>query len=117
MPFDPAREARLALAAVQLLTRIPVPASLPHDPGGLPRAAKYFPLVGILVGVVAGAVLVAASLVWPPPVAAGLAVGAGLLVTGAFHEDGLADVADSFGGWTPEDAEIAAEVRRFIASL
>lgn len=101
MRFDPGREARLCLAAAQFLTRLPLPAT-PYDPGWLPRAAKYFPLAGGLVGLVSGLVLVAASHLWPMPIPALLAIGAAILVTGALHEDGLADTADSFGAFTRE---------------
>ncbi len=88
------------LGAVQFLTRIPVrlPAAVPHH-----RVVPWFPVVGALIGVLVGAVAVAAGELVPQPVAAALAVIAGLIVTGAFHEDGLADVADAFGGgWTIE---------------
>lgn len=101
MPFEPGRELRLLLAALQFMTRLPVaPSSL--DPDWLARSAKYFPLVGILVGTVAAAVLAGAATLWPVPLPALLAVGAVLLLTGALHEDGLADCADSLGGRTRE---------------
>jgi adenosylcobinamide-GDP ribazoletransferase len=99
--FDPAQELRLFLAALQFMTRLPTPA-IPYDPDWLPRAAKYFPLTGILIGVIAAAVLVAAERIWPNPIPALLALGAGILITGALHEDGVADSADSLGGRTRE---------------
>ena len=98
---DLGREAQLLLAATQFLTRLPVrPRS--YDPDWLPRGAKYFPLVGLLVGLIGASVLLLATTLWPAPIAAILALGATILVTGAFHEDGLADSADSLGGWTRE---------------
>jgi adenosylcobinamide-GDP ribazoletransferase len=63
------------------------------------RAARVFPVIGILIGIVAGAVLVIVrELGESPLVTAGLAVLATFLLTGGLHEDGLADTADGFGG-------------------
>ncbi len=96
-------ELRSALMAVQFLTRIPVPQIAAYDPNWLQHAAKYFPLVGAVVGCVAAAVLLAASIVFPQPIPIVLAVMAAVLLTGGLHEDGLADSADGlFGGATPE---------------
>ena len=91
------------LAAVQLLTRIPV--VVPFEPGALHRAVRYMPLVGLMVGAVAASVFVAASRGLQPWPAALLSLAATLLLTGALHEDGLADCCDGlFGGRTAEDA-------------
>ena len=91
--------------AVGYFTRIPVPASVGFSQAGLNRAARYFPLVGWLVGAVAAAVYWLVSRTVPAPgVAVAVSMVATLLLTGAFHEDGLADCADGFGGgYTPED--------------
>ena len=82
------------------LTRLPVP--LPADaarPEALARAAWAFPLVGIVVGGVAGLALLAAEALGLDPLAGSVvAVAAAVLLTGGLHEDGLADVADGFGG-------------------
>ena len=88
--------------AMRLLTIVPLPSEKSFEPDWLPRAARYFPLVGLLIGVLLAAVLLAASQVWSGVVPALLAVTAGVVLTGAFHEDGLADSADSLGGQTPE---------------
>ena len=88
--------------AMRLLTIVPLPSEQRFEPDWLPRAAKYFPLVGLLIGAFLAAVLLAANHVWSGVVPALLAVTAGVLLTGAFHEDGLADSADSLGGQTPE---------------
>jgi adenosylcobinamide-GDP ribazoletransferase len=91
-------EIRLFLVALQFMTRIPVP-SFPHfEPSWLDRSTKYFPLVGWLVGLISGLTWLAASHFWQPMLAALIAVAAGVLITGAFHEDGLADTADGLGG-------------------
>ena len=90
------------LHAVRFLTIVPVPDAERLEPDWLVRSAKYFPLVGVLVGVLSAAVLDLASQAWSGLVPALLAVSASVLLTGAFHEDGLADSADSLGGRTPE---------------
>lgn len=95
------REARLLVAAASLLTRIPLPA-VRHDPDWLPRSVKYLPLVGAAVGLAGAAVLLVAAYVWPRPIPEILALASGLALTGALHEDGLADTCDGLGGATPE---------------
>lgn len=82
-------------------TRVPVPAGLDHSEELLNKATLYFPLIGWLVGGVAAGTYWAASWLFPPAVAVLLSMVASVLLTGAFHEDGLADVCDGFGGgWT-----------------
>lgn len=86
---------RLALA---FLTRIPAhDPNRPFDSGALTRAALWFPLVGVLVGGVMGGVRALADLGLDPAPATLLALLAAILLTGAFHEDGLADAADGMG--------------------
>lgn len=87
------------LAAVQFLTRIPI--SLRREPD-LGRAAAWFPIVGLLIGAAVGGVAAGLFELVPPTVAAAVAVMLGVALTGAFHEDGLADSADALGGWTQE---------------
>lgn len=89
---------RVFLAAVQYFTRLPVPASVGHSQQLLDDAARYFPAVGTLVGVASAATFFVGSLLLPPTVAALLAVSAAVWITGAFHEDGLADAIDGIGG-------------------
>ncbi len=96
---------RLMLTAVQFMTRLPVPGWVGHGPGQLDRAARYFPLAGLLVGAVGAMVLFVARTGLPALVAAGLAVVVTVALTGALHEDGLADTVDGLlGGWTRDDA-------------
>jgi len=93
----------LFLTAVQFLTRVPVPSLKAFQPDWIRQSARYFPLVGVMVGLVSAGVFIAASQVWTGVLPALLATGAGILMTGAFHEDGLADTADGLGGGqTPE---------------
>ena len=72
-------------------------------PDWLARAMKYFPVVGAGIGLVSALVLLIANEFVSPVIAALLAVTAGIILTSALHEDGLADTADAFGGgWTIE---------------
>ena len=68
------------------------------DPAWLNQASRYFPLVGVVVALIAGTVYAAAFQFFPPVIAVILSVAAGIYATGAFHEDGLADMCDGFGG-------------------
>jgi adenosylcobinamide-GDP ribazoletransferase len=90
--------------ALRFMTIFPVPPSdTATAPDWLSRCAKYFPAVGICVGLVSAATLLLAGSIWSPVIAALLAVAASIVVTGALHEDGLADTADGFGGgWSVE---------------
>jgi adenosylcobinamide-GDP ribazoletransferase len=98
------------LAAVQFLTRVPVPTRGAPD---LAAAVVWFPVVGGLIGAVVGGFAAGLGEVVPPSVAAAVAVLFGIALTGAFHEDGLADTADALvGGWTRERRlEILADPR------
>lgn len=87
------------LSAVQFLTRIPVPPQ-PYETDSLARSVKFFPLVGMAVGVGAALqhLLLAPHL--PRLASAFLVLVYLVFVTGCLHEDGLADIADGFGGGT-----------------
>jgi adenosylcobinamide-GDP ribazoletransferase len=87
------------LSAVQFLTRLPVRLRTEPD---LARSVPWFPVVGAMVGAAVGGVAAGLMELVPPLVAAAVAILFGVLLTGAFHEDGLADTADAMGGWTPE---------------
>lgn len=100
------------LLALQFFTRIPVTGRLADwvgfSPAMLRASAGHFPGVGVVVGtMVAGftAVLLAFLPLSPftPLVAAVLGTVLSVMVTGAFHEDGLADVADGLGGSSDRD--------------
>lgn len=101
-------------AALGLLTRLPVKVNTDHAMTRGAAAAWAFPLVGLVVGGLTGLVGAGAlGLGLTPAIAAGLALAAQVLVTGAMHEDGLADCADGFwGGWTrPRRLEIMKDSR------
>ena len=91
-------QCRLFFIALQFFTRVPVPAWVGFEPGWLQHASRYFPLVGLLVGVAGALVYALAHWLWPTPVAVLLSTAATIYLTGAFHEDGFADMCDGFGG-------------------
>lgn len=97
------KQLRLILTALAFLTRIPVPAWVGYADSQLNQSVRYFPLIGLLVGAILAGVYSLATLFWPPALALLLALVFGVLLTGAFHEDGLADFYDGvFGGLTVE---------------
>lgn len=97
------RELEYFFGALRFFTRLPVPAWVGHSSEGLNRAARYFPAVGLLVGAIAALAFALAALVWPKALAVLAAMATTIYVTGAFHEDGLSDMVDGFGGgWTRE---------------
>jgi adenosylcobinamide-GDP ribazoletransferase len=93
--------------AIGLLTRIPLPHPNGAHPPNLARAQRVFPLVAAAIGAAVGLIdlaLLATGI--PPLAAAALALGASALLTGALHEDGLADLADGFGGGRDKAAKL-----------
>lgn len=97
------QEWRGLLLAIGFFTRIPVPALPDFQEQELNLAAKYFPLVGIMVGAFAALVYMLAHKVMPQDIAVLLSMVASLWLTGAFHEDGLTDAIDGLGGgWEKE---------------
>jgi adenosylcobinamide-GDP ribazoletransferase len=97
------QQLRLFFTAVQFFTRLPVPAWVGHSAQQLDQSARFFPAVGLLVGIIAAAVLWLTALALPLTLAVSLSMVASILVTGAFHEDGLSDFVDGMGGgYTPE---------------
>ncbi len=90
---------RLFFTALMFYTRLPVPKSIDHDATALNRATIYFPLIGWIVGGFGVGTYWLGTLLFPPdslPIL--LSMVATVWVTGAFHEDGFADVCDGFGG-------------------
>jgi len=85
---------RGARAALAFLTRLPAGPLTAED---FARAPGWFAAVGVLIGVLQAAAYLLAAMVLPPLLAAVIAVTIGVLVTGALHEDGLADVFDGLG--------------------
>jgi adenosylcobinamide-GDP ribazoletransferase len=92
---------RLLVVALRFMTRLPLPRVGFHE-GDLRRASALFPLVGAVVAGIGIGVRVALEPLWGGSVATIGALAAMIVVTGALHEDGLADTADGlWGGWTP----------------
>lgn len=79
-------------------SRLPPPPGIRFNDHYLNRGSRYFTWVGTILGVLLAGLLVLADALWPTPVAVAVVIGVGLLLTGAFHEDGLADLFDGFGG-------------------
>lgn len=93
--------------AVAFLTRLP----MPHPDGAMPanfvRAHRMFPVVGALIGAAVGLLCLGLRVAGVPDLAAAaLALGGSVLLTGALHEDGLADIADGFGGGRTREAKL-----------
>jgi adenosylcobinamide-GDP ribazoletransferase len=100
-------ELRLFLIALQFLTRVPVPGWVGWRADWMNASARHFPAVGLLVGAFGALVLWAAAHLWPAPVAVALAMAATVWLTGAFHEDGLADTCDGLGGAVSRERALA----------
>ncbi len=92
-----AHELRLFAVALQFFTRLPVTLRT-FDPEWLNQCARYFPLVGAVVGGAGAAALLLASTVWSAPLAVIASMAVTAWLTGGFHEDGLADTCDGLGG-------------------
>ncbi|MFQ5970876.1 MAG: adenosylcobinamide-GDP ribazoletransferase [Alphaproteobacteria bacterium] len=93
---EPARSRGSVIAAVVFLTRLPIAGA--YETRRISAAAWAFPLVGAAIGFASGAVYAVAAGVGVPPLAAALlALAANAYITGALHEDGLADTADALG--------------------
>ena len=89
------------LCALGFLSRIRVP----HKALALPlnSAVHFFPLAGTVIGALAASIFWILALIIPVSLAVAISMAASILITGAFHEDGLADTADAFGGgWSKE---------------
>ncbi len=97
------KEIQVFLSAVMFFTRIRVPAWVGRSEGQLNQASRYFPLVGWLVGGWCALVFWLAAQFAPVSIAIVLSMVAGILLTGAFHEDGFTDMCDGFGGGWGKD--------------
>jgi adenosylcobinamide-GDP ribazoletransferase len=94
---------RYIVAALGYFTRVPIPRAIALDAHDLAGASRYFPLIGVLVGAVGALVYLVALSLFPAGVAVLLSMAATLLLTGALHEDGLADCCDGLGGGMTRD--------------
>ncbi|MEM1198890.1 MAG: adenosylcobinamide-GDP ribazoletransferase [Pseudomonadota bacterium] len=86
------------LNSIMFLSRVPVPGAPPH-PASMASVMGAFPLAGLVIGLIGGvACAIALGIGLPPLVSAVATIAFMALITGGLHEDGLADVADGFGG-------------------
>jgi len=89
--------------ALMFLTRLPVPKITNHSSDMLQKSARYFSWVGLLVGGINALSFWLLQYLFSPALSIALMMVISILTTGAFHEDGFADVCDAFGGgWTKE---------------
>ncbi len=96
-------EIRLFFVALQFLTRVPMPRWVGWQDGWLNDSARHFPAVGLCVGAVGAGVLWFSAHAWSALIAVLLSMAATIWLTGAFHEDGLADTCDGLGGAVPRE--------------
>ncbi|MDG1096067.1 MAG: adenosylcobinamide-GDP ribazoletransferase [Methylophilaceae bacterium] len=97
------KEWRYFLLALGFFTRIPVPQFANFQEDDLNHSAKYFPLIGVIVGLCGAAAFMISAIFLPQHIAVLISMATTIYLTGAFHEDGLADSADGFGGgWQRE---------------
>ncbi|AHC15423.1 adenosylcobinamide-GDP ribazoletransferase [Salinispira pacifica] len=95
---------RLLRIALMFYTRIPAGKNLPGDEQDLNRATGFLPGIGLIVGGLSAGAFVVSSLLLPHGPSVVIALIAGVLATGAFHEDGFADTCDGLGGgWSVSD--------------
>ncbi|MEQ8186024.1 adenosylcobinamide-GDP ribazoletransferase [Marinobacter salarius] len=98
-----AREWQAFWLATGFLSRIPMLARINFSDRLMNQCAVYFPLVGLMLGAMYAGLYLALSEAWSPSTCLILVTGFHLCITGAFHEDGLADSVDAFGGgYSPE---------------
>ncbi|AUC15200.1 adenosylcobinamide-GDP ribazoletransferase [Tenacibaculum sp. SZ-18] len=97
------RQVHYFLTAVLFFTRIPCPKWVDHSSEILNKSSRYFSLVGILIGSIAALIYYLFSFIFSIEISLSLSMICSIWTTGAFHEDGFADVCDGFGGgWTKE---------------
>lgn len=92
------RELTYFLTALMFFTRIPIPYKLDYSSEIMNQSQKYYPLVGIVVGLINALICYVLQFILPIDICLVLMMMSSVLLTGAFHEDGFTDVCDSFGG-------------------
>lgn len=85
---------RAFIAALQFLTRLPIPVQVADDPGVFRRSTVFYPAAGLVIGGMVAGIGYGASFVFPAPVNAALLLCIWVLLTGGLHLDGLMDTAD-----------------------
>lgn len=98
------KQLNLFYIALAFLTRIPVPSSVDYSQTKLNQASRYFSLVGWIIGLLSATIFAITNLLLPTETAVLVSMLFSVLITGCFHEDGLADTCDGFGGgWKSAD--------------
>lgn len=100
-------ELGLFFTAVMFYSRLRVPRSTPYSDDALNRSRRYFPFVGIIIGLIGAAVFAGANAIVSPALAVLASMVATVLATGAFHEDGFADTCDGLGGGMSVERKLA----------
>ncbi|MBL4829245.1 MAG: adenosylcobinamide-GDP ribazoletransferase [Aliivibrio sp.] len=100
------KQLNLFYLALSFFTRIPIPINTPYSSRLLNQSGRYFSLIGLLVGAVAALSFYGSQRVFSDSVAIVISMIISLLLTGAFHEDGLADMADGIGGGMTADKRL-----------
>lgn len=95
---------KIFFTALMFYTRIPCPKTIDHSDEYINKATRYFPLIGYVVALIQTFIFIASSFLFGKIELAVLLMMVGqILTTGAFHEDGFADMCDGFGGgWTKD---------------
>ncbi len=101
------RQWQLFLLALMFFTRFPVGQGLKYSKHRMNQANRYFSLVGIVLGMLVALSYLLFAQYFPVSIALVLAMVVSVLLTGAFHQDGLADMADGIGGGYTPDARLA----------
>jgi len=96
-------EVQTLLAAISFYTRLPLPKTFMPDVQSFSKASKYLPFVGWLIGCLQLFVFVVFYLFFPLRIAVVCAMIAGIMITGALHEDGFIDCCDAFGAGKGKD--------------
>ena len=96
-------EIKIFFTSLMFYTRLPCPSYIDHSENYLNKATRYFPLIGIIVGTISFILFWIFNQIFNVEISIIIAIATGILITGAFHEDGFADTFDGFGGgWTKE---------------
>jgi len=101
------KEIDIFFTAIMFFTRIPCPKWVDHSGEALQNSPKYFSLIGIIVGGFGALVFLGTSYIFPQNISILLSYISTIWITGAFHEDGFADVCDGFGGGWNKDKILA----------
>lgn len=97
------KQSHIFFTALMFFTRIPCPKGIDHSPDILKKSTRYFSLVGLLIGGISTFCYLIAVQIFNTDIALAISMFASIWATGAFHEDGFADVCDGFGGaWTKD---------------